>query len=99
MNNSQKATYILDRLNSYILDVEKRDFHRETLRFALRVALEKTPDEEHTEAALLRCCPIEEHLDPVDVAATQHLAAMIGASNTWPNPLFYNLVMGKLFGY
>ncbi|MEX5602038.1 hypothetical protein [Pseudomonas syringae] len=99
MNNSQKAAYILRSLDQYLLQAGREAYYHEVLRLAISVALEQTPDERHIEDAQLRCCPFGGPPSPVDAAATQHLAAMIAASSTWPEQLFYNLDMGRLLGY
>ncbi|MEE4099186.1 hypothetical protein [Pseudomonas viridiflava] len=98
MNNTQKAALISDALSQYILQIDRRNYHRQVLRLAIRVALEQTKDEYHIDTVQRRCCPLWGAPDPVDGMATQHLAAMIGSSSTWPKDLFENLDQGILAG-
>ncbi|WP_032655621.1 hypothetical protein [Pseudomonas syringae] len=99
MNNAQKAALISSALSQYILQKDARNYHRQVLRSAIRAALEQTPDERRIADVQRRCCPLWGPPDPVDAMATQHLAAVIGASPTWPKDLFYNSDMGELMGY
>ena len=100
MTNALRADRILDALDAYIQQPQIALYNRQLLRSAISEALKETPDERRTIQAQCRCCPFWGATEaPVDVAATLHLASMIGSSSQWPEELFYNLDMGELLGY
>ncbi|WP_145916470.1 hypothetical protein [Pseudomonas synxantha] len=99
MTNAMRAGLILDALNQYILQPDKALYFRQILRSAIRTALEQSPDARRIAQAQRRCAPSWGPTEsPVDVAATRHLASMIGSSSEWPKDLFENLDMGELQG-
>ncbi|QXG35490.1 hypothetical protein [Pseudomonas viridiflava] len=99
MNNAQRAALISTALSQYMLQADARNYYRQVLRSAIRIALEQTPDERRIADVQRRCCPFWGPPDPVDVMATQHLAAVIAACSTLPKDLFENLDLGELMGY